>query len=783
MTQIHIKSVALWLLVSFTASLTWAQGEAYTWPTYSSELNYNFKDAGITYNKPTQDVNGACINKAKSEGGVYHGDYWAFYHGANKNPLVTEAAITPMLERFDQDFSYITDTLGWPRDSRVRDGFYSAIYLYGSDACTGSNDAEALGGWQSYIDGYPAVQASYYPVYSYDPNCTYNDRVSQQGAMIHEGIHAILTNLGASHVHWFQEGGNTWLQQEMEVRRSNATEYSGMGFLNVGNLMAPFVPIESYSGWLLDGSFGGPGAEGVNAGQGVCNWRNTLGGVQYGNLFPTFLGLWVAEGAVPWIWVNIPNRSGKYILESMADAVGGDEVRSIIMEYRAKLAMMDMKKWSNEMRRLLNGQFGRSIACEHAPCAAEPEAWTVTPYVVTTENNGVLTPEARTTPGWSGANVIPLTVAAGASQVTLSLQNASTSMGLQIAYRATDGTPVYSTPVLGNNSTTLNLSKTPQSNVVFAIVTNTDYEYEGEVTRTTHHDYRLSLDAGVTGAADPHTRWYNDFSLTYDWDNAKVVTGPGSSSSEASSSSQTSSSSEGTSSSSVAATTTIRYDLTLPVANDYAGTTIQLNWEEIADALGVNSSEITAAMIQGINANGTVYTGNTANGDAGHWFAANGDVVSWNETTAYIFAEWTISSQSVRFGHYPNKVLEGEVYLIQQALTAGTNRVIVEFSITIESATSALATVGALEGRRDLDISYQNGTIVTRYQVQKAGKVKLGIYTGFGALITNVVNEYHAVGSYSTSISLKTMNLPVGVYLIRLSYPGYTETQSSISGL
>lgn len=315
--QFLTRGALLLLSVGAMCVVFAAEGDAYKWPTYSSKLNYNFKDAGITYKKPTKDVAGSCINKAIAANGVYHGEYWAFYHGANKNSLVTEAAITPLLERFDRDFSYITDTLGWPRDSRVKNGYYSAVYLYGSDACTGSNDNTAKGGWQSYIDGYPAVAASYYPVYSYDPKCTYNDKLSQQSAMIHEGIHAILTNLGAAHVHWFQEGGNTWLQQEMEVRRKNEAEYSGMGFLNVGNLMAPFVPIESYSGWLLDGSFGGPGAQGVDAGAGVCNWRNTLGGVQYGNLFPTFLGLWVAEGAVPWIWINIPNNNGKYILESM----------------------------------------------------------------------------------------------------------------------------------------------------------------------------------------------------------------------------------------------------------------------------------------------------------------------------------------------------------------------------------------------------------------------------------------------------------------------------------
>ena len=73
-------------------------------------------------------------------------------------------------------------------------------------SCTGSNNPDDLGGWQSYIDGYPAVVASYYPVYSFDPSCTYNDRQSQMSAMIHEGIHSILTTLGATHVHWFQEG-------------------------------------------------------------------------------------------------------------------------------------------------------------------------------------------------------------------------------------------------------------------------------------------------------------------------------------------------------------------------------------------------------------------------------------------------------------------------------------------------------------------------------------------------------------------------------------------------
>ena len=780
------KKRVMALCVGGLLMTSWATaGEAYIWPTYDEKLNYNISDMGVSYNKPTKDVEGSCFNKAKAANGVYHGDYWAFYHGANKNPLVTEASIIPMLQRLDEDFAYITDTLGWPRDGRVKDGYYSAVYLYGSDACTGSNNPDDKGGWQSWIDGYAAIAASYYPGLSFDTACTYNDEKAQKDAMVHEGINAILTDMGAAHVHWFQEGGNTWLQQEMEVRRSGATQYSGMGFLNVGNLIAPFVPIESYSGWLLDGSFGGPGAEGVDAG-GKCNWRNTLGGVQYGNLFPTFLGLWVAEGAVAWIWKNIPNRNGKYILESMGAAIGDEQIRSLILEYRSKLALADMKKWSEEMRRLLNGSFGSNWGCEWTPCAVDGvPTWRATPYVVTTNNNGILTPEERTTPGWSGANVIPLTVSSGATQVKLSLQNAGAGMALQIAYRATDGTPVYSAPVFGNNQTVLNLSKTPQSNVVFAVVANTDYNYS-EALRKTHFDYRLKLDAGISGAADPHTKWYSNFKLDYDWDNAKVVhklndDEPNSGGSTSSSSSgDNGSSNDETSSSSVAeiVATTVSYKITKPIYNDYTATDLPIDLEAIASDLGVSANAIQANMFNGINEDGSLYTGNTANGDVGHWFAANGDVVNWNENTAYVFVEWDLASAKVNIGTYPNKILAGEEYLVRQAITSGNKRVIVEFKITIES-TTLIRNIQNL--RQHLKLSHFSSGFEVNFSVATAGKVKLGLYTAYGALITNLINEYHSAGDYNRNIDLNAMGLPKGVYLVKLSYPGYTETKAYIS--
>lgn len=130
---------------------------------------------------------------------------------------------------------------------------------------------------------------------------------------------------------------------------------------------------------------------------------------------------------------------------------------------------------------------------------------------------------------------------------------------------------------------------------------------------------------------------------------------------------------------------------------------------------------------------------------------------------------------------FPNKVLAGESYLIRQAVRNGNKQVIMEFMISIGSPTGM--TMNWDSWQQDLDISYLQGVIQTKYHIRNAGKVKIGIYTGYGALIRNVVNEYHPVGVYAKPIDLKAMNLPKGVYLLKLSYPGHTETRVSISAI
>lgn len=483
-------------------------GSAYTWPAYNPTINYNFKTEFPSLPTPTN-----VLNDCPQVVGTQSSNWWCFRWGPNKNSLVTTNAITPMLARLNTDFAYFRDQMGWPPDLRAKNGYRSSVYLYGSGLCTDNAPNTALGGWQSaiYYNGtnWPMILASYYPVYSFDPACPYGDRVSQQGAMTHEGIHSLLADLpGVKQSAWFHEGGNVWLQQTADARRTN--NFGSMGDLNGTDFIAPFMPIECYSGWLQDGSFGGPSAEGVNmfnGNQQICTWRTYLGGHQYSSSFPTFLGNTLGDGAVPWIWRYSPTR----VLEGIASGLGAAQTRRLITEYRAKQALVDFGPWKNAVLALLNAHWQQSIGAEWQPSWMNPPVWIATPYAKTTNSGGLLTPDATTLPGWSGANQIPLTVSG--STVTVNFEPIGANMTCQLVYRTTTGVPVYSTPV-SSGACTLNLTSPAANNVVIAVITNTDYIYSGETTRKAHYDYRLRLVTGVTGAASVNTKWYNSATLS-----------------------------------------------------------------------------------------------------------------------------------------------------------------------------------------------------------------------------------------------------------------------------
>jgi hypothetical protein len=497
------RSTNLGLTITTTAT-----GSAYTWPAYYPNLNYSFTNEYPTFKPPTNilnDCSGVTTTITLSN------NWFCFRFGTNKNSLVTSNAWVPMLQRLNTDFAYFRNVMGWPPDKRAKRGYYSAVYLFGSGTCVGGQPTD-LGGWMGSIgyngENWPMGLLSYYPVYSFDPACPYGDKVGQQGAVVHELIHSVLADMpGCKSACWFQEGGNTWLQSTAAALQTG--NFNSMGWLSAGSMIAPFMPIENYSGWLQDDSFGGPCAEGVNlsiGGTNYCTWRNLLGGVQYSEAFPHFMGEIVSQGSIAWIWQHCTGR----VLEGLATAIGGlgeAQTRRLIKEYRGRQAMCDFGRWTPAYKALLNNNWNASIHAEYSPVWINCSNWTATCYVVTTNNSGTLTPERRTLPGWSGANQIPLKVT-GTGTVSVNFQPLGANMSCQLVHRATDNSVVYSVPV-ASGACSLTLNKPMKTNVVVAVVCNTDYIYAGEFSRTNKFDYRLTFGSGVTNTASINSKWYN----------------------------------------------------------------------------------------------------------------------------------------------------------------------------------------------------------------------------------------------------------------------------------
>lgn len=505
-------------------------GELYEWPEYSSKLNYNYRnDYPNGVEAPTK-----FLPEDNGQVGVKTYGWWAFAWGPDRNKYVTDEAIDGILKRMDEDFGYFRNTLGWLPDKRARNGYYSTIYLFGSGLKSDNAKNTDRGGWQgaTWYNGssWPMVNLSYYPVACFDPAFTYdeyyksavNDAAGQQSACVHEGIHAVFADLeGCKNAAWFHESGNTSMQADAELSKTPNAIPESMGFLSAANMIAPFIPIECYSGWLLDGSFGGPGAQGVdvwNGKQQTCTWRNLLGGYQYGELFPHFLTVTFGDGALPWVWRYCKDR----VLVGIADTIGEVGIRRLIREYRVKQAMIDFGKWSNASRALIDNNWLLSVKQEWAPYLKEVEVWKATPYANMykcneTDSLGWWKPEYRTTPGWSGANQIPIHVSGEKGDIVrIYFEPLGDNMECQLAFRSKRGKVYYSQPVQGAGEVTIELADVPANNVIIAVVCNTDYIYKGEATRKAHYDYRLKMMDNAYQPASSNYKWYNYRGLIVD---------------------------------------------------------------------------------------------------------------------------------------------------------------------------------------------------------------------------------------------------------------------------
>ena len=488
-------------------------GEFKEWPTYN--LTYDFHREYPKLDTPQK------VHNVKKKNGQpanqYVGEWWSVFWGDNLNSEVGTDEETVMkaaknlVDKYDYDFAYIRDYMGWPPDLSAREGYKSFVYIFGSGLSNDNESNTTQGGYQSstYVDGknYACVWASYYPFSRFrdDADKLWSDGDYQREAMIHEGIHATFADLNACRgSSWFHEGGNTWLQGQVYARRDG--RYGEAGFLDGGPFLAPHMPIECYSGWLQDGSYGGPAAQGVNmydGGKQVCTWRNYLGGVQYANAFPTVVANVCGDGSIPWIWRYCKNR----VLETMGDTLGDEAMRGVIVQYRARQALFDLGGWDNSYRSVTSSYFGTTVKSEWEPYWINVAPYKLTPYqtVELNDSAGWMAPDTLTNPGWSGANIIPIHVMGDRANVEFRPED--TNMQALLCYRTADGACYYSQTVnCGNMS--IDLTKKPANGVIFCVVVNTDYVYTGDAQRKHHWDYRLRMGQGAIAVADPYIKWF-----------------------------------------------------------------------------------------------------------------------------------------------------------------------------------------------------------------------------------------------------------------------------------
>lgn len=505
-------------------------GTPFSWKGRAPQFSHDFKSDPTynygEYNKPEKVHN--IKKKNGSPANQVAGEWWSAFWGDDLNAEVggqekAKEAAENMVKKYDDDFSYIRDYMGWPPDLSARDGYKSFVYIFGSGLANDNTSKDEKGGYQAatFVDGknYACVWASYYPFSRFrsDADKKWSDGDYQREAMIHEGIHAIFADIVPSSFKsaWFHEAGNTWLQSAMNTERYN--KYGDPGFLDDCPFIAPFMPIECYSGWLQDGSFGGPTAEGVNmfnGGQQICTWRTHLGGNQYGNAFPIILGEICGKGSIPWIWVNCKD----YVLKSIGNFIGEEPMRQLILEYRARMATFDIGGWKQGYRNVANSNMGVTIGPEWEPYWIKCDPFKLTMYQGLKMNSGDywMAPDTLTNPGWSGANIIPIHVDSKANSATVEFRPEDTEMRAQLCYVTKDGKNYYSQPVQCGKMQ-IDITDRPANNVIFLVVCNTDYIYSNannEAQRKKHYDYRVRFGAGALAVADPYVKWsFNEQTL------------------------------------------------------------------------------------------------------------------------------------------------------------------------------------------------------------------------------------------------------------------------------
>ena len=250
---------------------------------------------------------------------------------------------------------------------------------------------------------------------------------------------------------------------------------SNVAYLDALTYQQAFVPIESCGIAAMDGSS-------VN---GPADYFTDITGFRYNDLFPLFIAQRV--GMHFFAAVREQAKTSEQILQTMTRLTDKARVQCMVQEYAARLALGDFMELSSSIQGFGSAQM----------------------YAATTSTGGTLAPsDATKLPRYTSRNNVPITVAAGATSVSVNFmpdaagsKGTSATMSAQLVYRATDGTAVYGQPV-ATGTASITLAKGPKNGVVVLVITNvtldgykTALSYGWDPSET--FGYRLQITGGT----------------------------------------------------------------------------------------------------------------------------------------------------------------------------------------------------------------------------------------------------------------------------------------------
>lgn len=372
------------------------------------------------------------------------GGYLLLSEGPNGTTEVPQATQTATLARLNSDLKFITEYSYIhlpPWSTGVTGTHYIDYILVG----TGLPQDPQSAGDSSWEGQYPDVETT---------SVAMTD-TTQRWDLTHEFNHVLQNSYGTilgTNVAWIQESYNDFLIMRLAENVGGATPGQTAQFAlpdNVAYLdtlvyQQPYVPIESC---------------GINGSSAMVNgpedYFTDTTAYRYNDLFPLFVSQRVGQYFFAAVWEKA--KTTEQVLQTMTRLLDETRVECMVQEYSARLALGDFMELSTSVQQ-----------------RSDPGM-----YTATTNQGGWLVPSTTNTlPRYTGRNNIPITVASGATQVSVDFAPDATGssgttadMRAQIVYRATDGTSVFSAPV-ATGSTSITLTKAPKHGVVVVVVTN-----------------------------------------------------------------------------------------------------------------------------------------------------------------------------------------------------------------------------------------------------------------------------------------------------------------------